>query len=148
MLFRSAWNFISADTMQQKDVDLLTKRYTKRGIWLNAALMLLILLGMSIWRDTRLVVALCIAAVFNMVCVGVHASWWKHVAKVSPDNLIKFYLASSILRMLAAVIVFLIVVFFGYTREEKLGGGLIVAVFYIALLVFDCIHFARVEKKN
>ena len=134
--------------MEAEHIDQLAKRYVQRAEWLLAGLALLVLLGMSIVRDTSLVVTLAISVVFGLLCASVHGEWWRHVAKRSPGSLIKFYLASSILRMLAAIVVFLLLVFMAHGGKDILERTAVFVGFYIALLAFDCIYFAQVEKKN
>ena len=51
------------------------------------------------------------------------------------------------LKMMAGVLVFLIYVLV-CDKQNILGFTVIFALFYVVLLVFDCIYFARVEKKN
>ena len=71
----------------------------------------------------------------------------KAVAKSSPANLAKFYLAALVLKLMAGTLVFLIYVLV-CDKQNILGFTAIFALFYVVLLVFDCIYFARVEKKN
>jgi hypothetical protein len=134
--------------MQTANIDTLAKNYLKRSQWVVVGLTLAGFLVMSIVRDTSLVVTLCVSAVFMLVCTQVHGHWWHSVARQSPGSLAKFYLASSILRMLAAVVVYVVLVMLAHDRASILWRTLVFVIFYVCLLVFDCVYFARVEKKN
>jgi hypothetical protein len=129
-------------------IDRVARKYKQYSIWIIAALMLLSLFVMQIMQDTALLKALVVTVIFSLVCNTVYGACWKKVAQSSPVNLIRFYLAGSVLRLLLVLTVFLI--YFVVVREKHavIGFAVIFAVFYIVLLAFDCIYFVRVEKKN
>ena len=87
------------------------------------------------------------SAIFSLVASTAYGEAWKAVAKSSPANLAKFYMAALVIKMIAGTLVFLIYVLV-CDRQNILGFTVIFALFYVMLLVFDCIYFARVEKKN
>ncbi|MGI6232059.1 MAG: hypothetical protein ACOYJF_04300 [Prevotella sp.] len=129
-------------------IDHIARHYQKYSLWLTTALALLALLGMSIVRDTRLLTAVLVSVVFSLMVCGIHGAWWRSVARRSPDRLGKFYLMSSVARMMVGLLTYLILVLCSRVSGTVLGATVIFVVFYIAILVFDCIYFARVEKKN
>ena len=90
-----------------------------------------------------------VSVVFSLIASIVYGQCWCSVAKSSPTSLAKFYLVASILRMMAALLVVLISLFI--LRPDKnaiLGFTAVFVIFYVILLIFDCIYFSRIEKKN
>lgn len=90
---------------------------------------------------------LVVSAIFSLAASTAYGEAWKAVAKSSPANLARFYLAALVLKLMAGTLVFLIYVLV-CDKQNILGFTAIFALFYVVLLVFDCIYFARVEKKN
>ena len=127
-------------------------RYKQISLWLTAAVALAVLFvcRLSAQCDdmiAQVVNPLVVSAIFSLVASTAYGEAWKAVAKSSPANLAKFYLAAMMLKMMAGVLVFLIYVLV-CDKQNILGFTAIFALFYVVLLVFDCIYFARVEKKN
>ena len=127
-------------------------RYKQISLWLTAAVALAVLFAcrVSALCDDilpRVVNPLVVSAIFSLVASTAYGEAWKAVAKSSPANLAKFYLAALVLKLMAGTLVFLIYVLV-CDRQNILGFTAIFALFYVVLLVFDCIYFARVEKKN
>ncbi len=130
----------------------IANRYKQISLWLTAGLALAILFACRISASSdsitpRVVSPLVVAAIFSLVASTVYGEAWKAVAKSSPNSLAKFYLAASALKMMAAALVFLIYAVVA-DKSEIIGFTVIFAAFYVALLVFDCIYFARVEKRT
>ena len=116
-------------------------RYKQISLWLTAAVALAVLFACRLSAQcddmiAQVVNPLVVSAIFSLV-----------VAKSSPANLAKFYLAALVLKLMAGTLVFLIYVLV-CDKQNILGFTAIFALFYVVLLVFDCIYFARVEKKN
>ena len=127
-------------------------RYKQITLWLTAGLALAILFGcrVSALCDNilpQVVNPLVVSAIFSLVSSVAYGEAWQAIAKSSPANLAKFYLAASVMKMMAAAVVFLIYVVV-CDKSNILGFTAIFALFYVVLLVFDCIFFARAEKKN
>lgn len=127
-------------------------RYKQISLWLTAAVALAVLFACRLSAQcddmiAQVVNPLVVSAIFSLVASTAYGEAWKAVAKSSPANLAKFYLAAMMLKMMAGVLVFLIYVLV-CDRQNILGFTAIFALFYVVLLVFDCIYFARVEKKN
>ena len=127
-------------------------RYKQISLWLTAAVALAVLFACRLSAQcddmiAQVVNPLVVSAMFSLVASTAYGEAWKAVAKSSPANLAKFYLAAMMLKMMAGVLVFLIYVLV-CDKQNILGFTVIFALFYVVLLVFDCIYFARVEKKN
>lgn len=127
-------------------------RYKQISLWLTAAVALAVLFACRLSAQcddmiAQVVNPLVVSAIFSLVASTAYGEAWKAVAKSSPANLAKFYLVAMMLKMMAGVLVFLIYVLV-CDKQNILGFTAIFALFYVVLLVFDCIYFARVEKKN
>lgn len=127
-------------------------RYKQISLWLTAAVALAVLFACRLSAQcddmiAQVVNPLVVSAIFSLVASTAYGEAWKAAAKSSPANLAKFYLAAMMLKMMAGVLVFLIYVLV-CDKQNILGFTAIFALFYVVLLVFDCIYFARVEKKN
>lgn len=124
------------------------RRYRKIALWVIAGGMLLSLLVMQITRDTSWLNALVVTVVYSFLVSVVYGLAWEHVARTSPDTLAKFYLAGSALRLIAAAMVFLVYAVIVRNKPEVLAFAVLFAAFYVVLLLFDCVFFARIEKSK
>ena len=127
-------------------------RYKQISLWLTAAVALAVLFACRLSAQcddmiAQVVNPLVVSAIFSLAASTAYGEAWKAVAKSSPANLAKFYMAALVLKLMAGTLVFLIYVLV-CDRQNILGFTAIFALFYVVLLVFDCIYFARVEKKN
>ena len=127
-------------------------KYKQISLWLTAALSLAILFACRVSAACddiikQVVNPLVVSALFSLIASTAYGEAWQGIAKSSPTNLAKFYLAASALKMMLGAVVFLIYVVV-CDKQNILGFAAIFALFYVVLLVFDCIYFARVEKKN
>ena len=127
-------------------------KYKQISLWLTALMALAILFACrvsALCNDIlpQVVNPLVVSAIFSLVASTAYGEAWKAVAKSSPANLAKFYMAALVIKMIAGTLVFLIYVLV-CDRQNILGFTAIFALFYVVLLVFDCIYFSRVEKKN
>ena len=127
-------------------------RYKQISLWLTAAVALAVLFACRLSAQCddmipQVVNPLVVSAIFSLVASTAYGEAWKAVAKSSPANLAKFYMAALFIKMIAGTLVFLIYVLV-CDKQNILGFTAIFALFYVMLLVFDCIYFARVEKKN
>lgn len=127
-------------------------RYKQISLWLTAAVALAVLFACRLSAQCddmipQVVNPLVVSAIFSLVASTAYGEAWKAVAKSSPANLAKFYMAALVIKMVAGTLVFLIYVLV-CDKQNILGFTAIFALFYVVLLVFDCIYFARVEKKN
>ena len=127
-------------------------KYKQISLWLTALMALAILFACrlsALCNDIlpQVVNPLVVSAIFSLVASTAYGEAWKAVAKSSPANLAKFYMAALVIKMVAGTLVFLIYVLV-CDKLNILGFTAIFALFYVVLLVFDCIYFSRVEKKN
>lgn len=127
-------------------------RYKQISLWLTAAVALAVLFACRLSAQCddmipQVVNPLVVSAIFSLVASTAYGEAWKAVAKSLPANLAKFYMAALVIKMVAGTLVFLIYVLV-CDKQNILGFTAIFALFYVVLLVFDCIYFARVEKKN
>lgn len=127
-------------------------RYKQISLWLTAAVALAVLFACRLSAQcddmiAQVVNPLVVSAIFSLVASTAYGEAWKAVAKSSPANLAKFYMAALVIKMITGTLVFLIYVLV-CDKQNILGFTAIFALFYVMLLVFDCIYFARVEKKN
>ena len=127
-------------------------RYKQISLWLTAAVALAVLFACRLSAQcddmiAQVVNPLVVSAIFSLVASTAYGEAWKAVAKSSPANLAKFYMAALVIKMIAGTLVFLIYVLV-CDKLNILGFTAIFALFYVVLLVFDCIYFARVEKKS
>lgn len=146
--------------MDAKLIDAIGHKYYKLSLWIIAGLtlMILLLLGGSPYWDTSVLNAILISVAFSFLTSIAYEAAWKGVAKNSPASLTKFYLAAPLFRMMAAVL--LLLVYFLVHRTATAWDGtsiirglmlrftFIFLAYYIALLVLDCVYFAKVEKRN
>ena len=127
-------------------------KYKQISLWLTAGISLAILMACRISAScddilAQVVNPLAVSAIFSIVSSTAYGEAWSNIAKSSPVNLTKFYLAASALEMIAGAIVFLIYVLV-CDKQNILGFAAIFLLFYVVLLVFDTIYFSRVEKKR
>lgn len=146
--------------MDAKLIDGIGHRYYKLSLWVIVGLSLLVLLlvGNSPYWSSDVLNAILISAVFSFLTSIAYQSAWKSIAKNSPSTLTKFYLAAPALRMMAAVLV--ILVYYVLNRHALQGDGspairrmmliftFVFLIYYISMLVLDCVYFAQVEKRN
>lgn len=133
----------------REQVDKIARIYKKVSLWLIVALTLVGLLFIQISGHAELISSLLFSAVYSLVVSLIFGICWRSVALHSPAVLSRFYLAATVLRMLLALIVVLLgAVLLRDSRQVLLGFTLIFVCFYLALLVHECIYFARVEKKH
>ena len=127
-------------------------RYKQISLWLTAAVALAVLFACRLSAQcddmiAQVVNPLVVSAIFSLAASTAYGEAWKAVAKSSPANLARFYMAALVLKLMAGTLVFLIYVLV-CDKQNILGFTAIFALFYVVLLVFDCIYFARVEKKS
>ena len=137
--------------MEKELIRQIGRRYKKYTLWMIVGLSLIILFACRVSKScddiiVQVVNPLAVSAIFSLVASTAYGEAWQAIAKSSPANLAKFYLAASALKMMAAAVVFLIYVLVS-AKTNVLGFTLIFALYYVVLLVFDCLYFSRVEKK-
>lgn len=140
------------EKMRLQNIKQINIKYKQISLWLTAAMTLTILFACRVSAQcddmiAQVVNPLVVSALFSIIASTAYGEAWKAIAKSSPANLAKFYLAALVIKMVAGTLVFLVYVLL-CDKQNILGFTAIFALFYVALLVFDCIYFARVEKKS
>lgn len=123
------------------------KKYCRYGLWIVCALFICgMIYDAAMYRDNH--TSLVISAVFSLASVYTFAGCWAWIARTSPSQLAKFYMAASAVRMLLAAVVVAVTCFMLHDRAQSLTFVVVFAVFYMALLVYNIVFFARTEKNN
>lgn len=140
------------EKMRLQNIKQINIKYKQISLWLTAVMTLIILFACRVSAQcddmiAQVVNPLVVSALFSIIASTAYGEAWKAIAKSSPANLAKFYLAALVIKMVAGTLVFLVYVLL-CDKQNILGFTAIFALFYVALLVFDCIYFARVEKKS
>ena len=87
-------------------------KYKQISLWLTALMALAILFACrlsALCNDIlpQVVNPLVVSAIFSLVASTAYGEAWKAVAKSSPANLAKFYMAALVIKMVAGTLVFL-----------------------------------------
>lgn len=129
----------------------VVKRYFQQALWIVVAASFLVMLLMQFLGDTALywpiTQALLVTVIFSFVATLAYGYAWKAVAKLSPTNLTKFYLAGSALRLMAALLVFLVYALAIREKTAVLWFTGIFVGFYLVLLLYDSLYFTGIEKR-
>lgn len=135
--------------MDEKFIEQTGKRYCKYGIWLTAALTLLAIgaMGVNLLEMTSLD-AIVVSAIYSLVMVFAYSASWKGIAKASPANMTKFYLAASAIRLITAASVVIAYCLLSKNKVIIRDFVLLFFAYYVIMLIFDSVFFARVEKCN
>ena len=122
--------------------------YNKVALWVLAGLTLVALLLMRVLMQTEWLTAILIAVVFNYASSISYALAWRSTARRSPELLPKFHLAASVLRLLlAAVVILCYCVAVRKHPEEIKVFAVIFILYYLVMLVFDALFFAKISKQ-
>ncbi len=132
-----------------ENIDSIYRLYNKVSLWLIAAALLVGLLVMQVTSDLRLVNSLLFTAAYSLVVTLIYGICWRSLARRSLNVLTHFYMAASALRMILALVVVLAgMAILRDSKPQLLGFVGIFVSFYLLLLIFDCLFFARVEKNK
>lgn len=134
--------------MDDNAISRTSGKYYKYSLWLVAGTALLALLATNIYGKASLARPLAICTIYTLVVNIAYGAAWKSVAKSSPATLTKFYLAAPALRMMAALMVVVAFCLLSSDKTSIRDFILMFFGFYVVMLVFDGMFFARVEKKN
>ena len=131
-------------------IDNTSRRYCKYGIWLTSALTFAVIIAISVnWLDISLVSALAVSALYSIIVNLAYGSLWKRIAKSAPGTMAKFYLAASALRLITAALVVIVFCVINRSDKELIRNFIFVFfAFYLVMLVFDSVFFARIEKND
>lgn len=134
--------------VKNNPIDPIAKRYYKIGLWLITAMALAVLIVMNVTGDMSLLNGLLVSVVFTFVTTIAYGMGWKAVAKSSPANLAKYYLAATAIRMFVALAVATVVIVLTGERQQSIRFSVIFIAFYLLMLVYDTVYFSRVEKNH
>jgi hypothetical protein len=88
-----------------------------------------------------------ISAGFHILCSAAYIGGWQALARRSPETLPKYYLAGSAFRLMAAAAVLLVYCVVKRDNPEAIKWfSIVFIIFYLVMLVFDAIFFAKVSK--
>ncbi len=133
--------------MDETLIKQITKRYYIYSLRIIVGIALLSLLVISVgFSATAFTTPLVVSVLFSILSSLGYGAAWRSVAKSSPSNLTKLYLASSVFRLLLAAVVVIVYCLIKKEREAILDFIFIFCTYYVALLIFDCVYFAKVEK--
>ena len=131
------------------NIDKTTSLYNKVSLWILCALTLVGFVTMQVTGRDVLLGALIVSTVFHLVCSISYGQAWKAVARRSPETLPKLYLASSAFRLILAAMVMLVWCFINRGSLESIKWfAAVFIVYYVVMLVFDAIFFAKVSKNS
>ncbi|MBM6672524.1 hypothetical protein [Marseilla massiliensis] len=135
--------------MDAKLIDLTSKRYCKYSLWLVVAMTLCGFVAMSVnWIEISLLNALAVSAIYSIVINLLYGFFWKKVAKSASGIIARFYLGVSALRLMTAALVVLAFCMLNDGKEVIRNFIIVFFAFYIVMLIFDSVFFARIEKYN
>lgn len=135
--------------VKAENIDRVGRQYNKVSLWIIAALTLIGLFVIQLTGKMSLINSLLLSAVYSLITCWIYGKTWKNVARKSPNVLTRFYMAASALRMiLAFVVVLLMIVILRNDIPTMEGYVCVFAAFYILMLIFDSVYFARIEKSE
>ena len=126
-----------------------TSLYNKVSLWIIVGLTLLGLMVMQLTGLRILLTPMLISVVFSLVCGIAYIQGWKAIARRAPESLPKYYLAGSAFRLMAAAMVLLVYcVIMRHDITSIKWFAIVFIVYYIVMLVFDAVFFAKVSKNS
>ena len=125
----------------------LARCYRKQMLWvvttlLLAGLLILQVSGYTVWAEQVM-----ISAVFSFVAGAVYGALLGRRLSRQPKTVMPFFLKHVSLRVAAAAFLMIDYAFLVPEKVHRLAFVIILAIFFIVMLVFDCVHILRVENK-
>ena len=101
------------EKMRLQNIKQINIKYKQISLWLTAAMTLIILFACRVSAQCEDMIAqvvnpLVVSALFSIIASTAYGEAWKAIAKSSPANLAKFYLAALVIKMVAGTLVFLV----------------------------------------
>lgn len=117
--------------------------------WYTTSVVLLITLTFAVTVFVEMADYGLLSSVFHLVCSLAYVLGWQAIVRRSPTTVPKYFLAASALRLMAAAAVMLVfcVVNRGDIAAIR-GFAIVFMVFYLVILTFDAIFFAKVSNSN
>ena len=132
----------------ESQIDSIAKRYWKVAIWILVALTILGLFLIQIVQLQILTTSLVFSLIYSVGVTLLYSICWRSIAHRSPCKLGLYYIVSSVLQMILALVIILMGIFFIFDDLYSIFGFTVIFVcFYLVVLVYNCIYFARIEKK-
>lgn len=117
--------------------------------WYTTSMVLLITLMLVATVLMEMAAYGLLSSVFHLVCSLAYVLGWQAIARRSPTTVPKYFLATSALRLMAAAAVMLVYCVVNRGDIESIKWFAIVfMVFYLVMLTFDAIFFAKVSNSN
>ena len=129
------------------DVTKTAQRYFSRGLELTATLYIIGVI-LAIANVIRFGWALEVSAAFSLTTLVMYGFGWKYIADNFPGSLSLFYMGGSVLRILLALPFILVCNMLVPTYDEFLTYAVTFIIFYLVMLAYDAVYFARVEKNK
>lgn len=123
-------------------------RYLLQSMQVIAGCALPVLLGMSLKNNISLLYPLIVTVLFSIAACVAYGMVWKWLKMKAPDRITLFHLAAPIVRMVLGTIVVLAWCLYTDDKSSIKAFILLFFGFYLIILIFDCIFFARFEKKQ
>lgn len=131
------------------NIDKTAYKYNKVSLWVLTGLTLTGLMVMQLTGWQQLLYPMLISLVFSLVCGVAYIQGWKAIARRAPEALPKYYLAGSAFRLMASAIVLLVYcVVMRHDLSAIKWFAIVFIVYYIVILVFDAVFFAKVSKNS
>lgn len=129
------------------DIQRIVKKYLITGF---SIICLIYIIGICVERlfSIPLGWSLIISYIFSIVTLLIYGLCWKLIAKSSPKSLTLYYMAGSTMRMLLAIPFVVGYWMYASSFEEVFRFVIVFIIFYLVMLAYDAIYFARVEKQN
>lgn len=122
-------------------------QFFKYGLWIVVALTMIGLITIQVIVRDSLIYPLLFTAVYSLLSVWLYKISWKAIATRSPQVLARFYLSGSVIQMILALIVETVgILILKGNTFMVLGFAIMFAVFYLLILIYECIFFSRIEK--
>lgn len=135
--------------MDERHIARTHALYNKVALWILAAMTLTAFAIMSVADTQDWTAAIVVSVVFNYGCCFAYGLVWKQMARRSPELLPKLYLASSALRLLLGATALLIgCVVMRHQPELIKSFAIVFVIYYLVVLIFDAIFFAKISKQN
>ncbi|MDO4160341.1 MAG: hypothetical protein Q4D41_07785 [Prevotellaceae bacterium] len=137
--------------MNELMIKSAASKYYKFSLLMIAGVTIAILIYSSIMSLISILAnALLVSILFSLFSSFAYGRSWKSMARMSQSGLTKFYLAAPALRLIAAAAVVLVYSLIVHERQPIIHFVSVFCAYYVVLLIFDCVYFAKVElrKKN
>lgn len=133
--------------MTTQEIGKLSNLYLMQGISLIIVMMAIVGLLDKFTSLEGLTAPMMVSGGFSFVLVAVEAIAWRLVATKSPDSLPTYFTAASGFRLLLALGT-MFVYYLVAGSDTMLTFFLVFMAFYVALLIFHSVFFAKVSNRS